>query len=177
MKQINYSILRLLLISFCLLTLTTNHTFAANIQSWDKQINNGNKRFKVLSRFSDQAVLDKETQLVWMIEPLGATNWSNARFLCAESKVGNRMGWRLPSLSEFTSLLDPNNFDPALSDNHPFEGVSSSIFWTATVTTGSIAPLAVWGVDVTQGQVHFAMSINNNRRTWCVRSQGSLANY
>ncbi len=177
MKQINYNISHLLSISLCLLTLVTSQAFAADVQSWDKQISNGKKRFKVLSRFEDQAVLDKETQLVWMIEPLGATPWFNARHLCAQAKVGNRMGWRLPSLSEFTSLLDPNNFDPALSDNHPFIGVSSSIFWTATVTTGSIAPLAAWAVDVTQGQVHFAMQINNNRRTWCVRGQGSLASY
>jgi hypothetical protein len=177
MKHATYYISHLLCISLCFLTLTTSQAFSADIQSWDKKINQGHKRFKVLSRFADQAVLDKETQLVWMTEPLGATTWSNARFLCAGTKTGNRMGWRLPSLSEFTSLLDPNNFGPALSNNHPFIGVTSSIFWTATVSTGSIAPLTTWAVDVTQGQVHFAVSINSFRRTWCVRGQGSLASY
>ena len=177
MKIISFKVSSLFTITFCLLALTTTPAFAADLQSWNKHINNGNKRFKVLSSFANNAVLDKETQLVWMREPLGSTIWFNARFLCAQEKVGGRMGWRLPSLSELTSLLDTSNFGPALSNNHPFIGVTSSIFWTATVTTGSIAPLAAWAVDVTQGQVHFAMAINTNRRTWCVRGYGPLASY
>jgi len=37
---------------------------AAPLESWDDQINNAT-RFKVLPEFSNEAVLDKETQFVW----------------------------------------------------------------------------------------------------------------
>lgn len=176
MKKSSFKIINSLCIIICISTLSVSSAFAVNLRSWDKQIDNGNKRFKILSSFADEAVLDKETQLVWMREPFGVTTWLNAKFICAGTKVGGRMGWRLPSLSEFTSVLDPNNFDPALSDNHPFIDVGSSIYWTATVSTGA-GGLAAWGVSVVQGQVHFALSINTNRRIWCVRSSGPLSSY
>ena len=37
---------------------------AAPLESWDDQINNAT-RFKVLPEFNNEAVLDKETELVW----------------------------------------------------------------------------------------------------------------
>jgi hypothetical protein len=150
---------------------------AIALKAWDRQIAKGNQRFAVLASFGGDAVLDKETQLVWAREPFGATIWFNARQLCAEATIGGRMGWRLPSLHELTSLLDPAESSPALSEGHPFTDVSSSIHWTSTVTTGSVAPVAAWGVDVTQGQIHFALDINTNRTTWCVRGPGPLSAY
>ena len=62
---------------------------------------------------------------MWAREPFGVTVWLNARFLCAGASIGGRNGWRLPSLHELSSLLDPGQFDPALSKNHPFKNVSS----------------------------------------------------
>jgi len=41
---------------------------AAKPPSWDKVINSP-KRFKVLDKFDDEAVLDKETGLVWEQSP------------------------------------------------------------------------------------------------------------
>jgi hypothetical protein len=34
-------------------------------QSWDKRIDNASARFQVLADFDDEAVVDKETGLVW----------------------------------------------------------------------------------------------------------------
>lgn len=164
-------------LSLCLNALIAAPTGAIALKAWDKQIDNGNQRFAVLNSFGGDAVLDKETQLVWAREPFGVTGWLNARFLCAESSIGGRMGWRLPSLHELTSLLDPSQSDPALSENHPFTNVSSNIHWTSSESPGSIAPLTAWGVDVTQGQIHFALDITTNRTTWCVRGPGPLSSY
>ena len=38
---------------------------AIDLRSWDRKINNAHARFEVLQGFNDEAVLDKETQLVW----------------------------------------------------------------------------------------------------------------
>jgi len=39
------------------------------LKSWSREIKDATKRFEVLDRFNDEAVLDRETQLVWQREP------------------------------------------------------------------------------------------------------------
>lgn len=64
--------------------------------TWENQINNPS-RFKVLSDFGGEAVLDKETGRVWEQSP-GTTprTWLNAQAHCNTKTVGNRKGWRAP---------------------------------------------------------------------------------
>src|SRR5437773_10715904 len=106
--------------------------------SWDQQLQCDTQatcpRFIVLSNWIDTshpsggaAVLDRETGLVWERSPLTTTHdWPAARTACTHSRtVGGRKGWRLPSVHELASLVDPNNVDPsmltpALSPGHPF---------------------------------------------------------
>jgi hypothetical protein len=39
------------------------------LKSWSRKINDATKRFEVLDSFNAEAVLDRETQLVWQREP------------------------------------------------------------------------------------------------------------
>jgi hypothetical protein len=39
------------------------------LKSWSRKIKDATKRFEVLDRFKDEAVLDREPQLVWQREP------------------------------------------------------------------------------------------------------------
>src|SRR5262249_20915800 len=65
-------------------------------------------RFTVLADYNNAAVRDNSTGLVWEQTPLGTTSdWSSARFQCINKNVGNMRGWRLPSVVELTSLIDP----------------------------------------------------------------------
>ena len=84
--------------------------------------------------------------------------------------TGGRKGWRLPSVHEMASLVDPNASNPALPLGHPFANVQSEIFWTATIDALSMSSFA-WIVAFDFGGV----GSNHNGvdgavlRAWCVR--------
>lgn len=104
---------------------------AVDMRSWDQKIDDATKRYVVLATFNNQAVLDKETQLVWFRQPAGAMAWNAAVQFCLVSNVAGRSGWRLPSFSELSSLLGVGARLPA---GHPFTGMPSSpgFFWSST---------------------------------------------
>ncbi len=89
-----------------------------------------------------------------------------------------RKGWRLPSINELASLLDPNRSGPALPPNHPFLNVQPAIYWSATTyapTSAGDPPLA-WAVELNNGGVGYE-SKENQHHVWCVRGAGVLDNY
>jgi hypothetical protein len=139
------------------------------LPSWDRKIAPVN-RFVVLTNWNSEAVLDKETGLVWEQSPQTATaTWinSNARLTCANKTVGNRKGWRLPSFPELASVIDPSvTPGPTLPAGHPFTNVLSSNYWSASANAeGS---LDAWYVGFSIGHVSFT-SKNGGLHVWCVR--------
>ena len=145
---------------------------AAKPPSWDKQINTPG-RFVVLGAFAGAAVLDKETGLVWEQSPETAPNpttaqtWPTARVTCNTRTVGGRLGWRLSTLQELASLVDPNNpgGNPDLPPGHPFSNVQSSFYWSAS-TDADFASHAL-GVGFDFGGVDTRNKDNTNH-VWCV---------
>lgn len=104
--------------------------------SWDQKLP-PTTRFTVLANWSRAAVLDRETGLVWERSPSAGTthfSWFGALEYCSSVTLGNRMGWRLPSLQELASLVDPSvpGPGPALPSGHPFQNVESAGYWSAT---------------------------------------------
>ncbi|TMQ24102.1 MAG: DUF1566 domain-containing protein, partial [Nitrospirae bacterium] len=93
------------------------------------------QRFVILPAFNSDAVLDKESGLVWEKSPqTTSTKWSVARRTCTEKNIGGQKGWRLPSLEELASLVDPSVAPPglALPPGHPFLAVQSAVYWSST---------------------------------------------
>jgi hypothetical protein len=143
----------------------------AAAQSWSKQILNGTARFKVLPQFGSDAVLDKETGLVWEREPSSsATDWDSGAIRCHTLLLGNRRGWRAASVEELASLVDPSNSNPALANSHPFLNVQNAEYWSATtfplndgdVTYARTVHFGTGGVDWEQKTATIPV--------WCVRS-------
>lgn len=90
--------------------------------SWDQTLP-ASTRFIVLSNFGNQAVLDRETGLVWQRAANAAKNFLNASLNCQQSLTGGRAGWRLPTQSELGSLVDPSaTVGPPFPAGHPFTG-------------------------------------------------------
>ena len=79
------------------------------------------------------AVLDKETGLVWEKSPDSAyRDWPTAVSYCYTKTVGDRKGWRLPTIEEFASLIDAAQSNPALPSGHPFLNLKTDYYWSST---------------------------------------------
>ena len=128
------------------------------------------------------AVLDKETGLTWEQSPdtTNGHNWEPARVHCNNRTVGGRFGWRLPSMHELASLLDPNNptGNPDLPPSHPFSSsLPSTVYWTATeVVDSTTTPTEAWNVDFKNSDVGTRPK-DNAFIVWCVRGGGPLSEY
>jgi len=146
---------------------------AIDVRSWDQVITNVNQRFVVLSAFDDKAVLDKETQLVWLRSPATEERFNDARNLCTQAGLGRR-GWRLPSLEELQSLRAPNN----LPAGHPFLSIVPGYYWTSTrdSLSGRIwaVPLNMIGDPVRFDPEFVPTPI---LMTWCVRGGARTSEY
>ena len=123
------------------------------------------ERFQLV--LDDAAVLDKETGLVWEKSPDTTTRtWTSAIAYAYAKNVGDRKGWRLPTVEELASLVDPTQSNPALPSGHPFTNVRSDYYWSATTSASSTSNAWVVGFGV--GNVN-----NFNKSTtfyvWCVR--------
>jgi hypothetical protein len=107
----------------------SNHTLR-----WDQNLP-GASRFTVLAAFANQAVLDKNTGLVWEQAPSTTTAvFQDSTYGCANKVIGGQKGWRLPAIPELASLIDPSiaTPGPTLPPGHPFTNVQSAFYWSAT---------------------------------------------
>lgn len=144
--------------------------------SWSQKLPTAT-RFVVLTDWNSEAVLDRETGLVWEKEPpTSFRNWFNARFECTNRRTGSRKGWRLPSVHELASLLDPAVAvpGPTLPPGHPFSFVQSVNYWSASSAADS--PTLAWFVsfrngDVLTGGKAFEIQV------WCVRGGSNADQY
>jgi Protein of unknown function (DUF1566) len=151
---------------------------AVPLESWDDKIPNARERFKVLSEFDDQAVLDRETGLVWERTLRGSFPWGPARVNCTASTVGNRQGWRLPSVHELSSLVDPSQGglgNVALPPGHPFISIPPAFFWSATFDVEH--PGSVWIVSFAAPGASMTTELHNGLPTWCVRGPSDAHSY
>jgi len=135
--------------------------------SWDQTLTA--TRFIVLTNMNSAAVLDRETGLVWEQSPsTSASVWFAASSHCMNSDTGGRKGWRLPTIQDLTSLIDPTQSSPALPSGHPFSNVLSPV-WSAT--TDAFDTNFAYRMSFFNGFVSRAekSDINIVFRAWCVR--------
>ena len=128
------------------------------------------QRFVVLPAFNSDAVLDKETGLVWEKSPqTTSARWSVARKTCIEKNVGGQKGWRLPSLPELASLVDPSVAPPGptLPPGHPFLAVQSAVYWSATRV--DVDARGSWAVHFGLGGGSTFINWAHSVQSWCVR--------
>ena len=127
------------------------------------------KRFRCV--LGDFAILDLETGLVWQRDPSHFIyTQGGAQAACLQAVTGGRMGWRLASANELSTLMNPQD-NWALYTGNPFENTSGDplVFWTSTVDLS----------NPDRGfRLYFGIAaptpVNNTlyHRAWCVRGHG-----
>jgi hypothetical protein len=141
--------------------------------SWDQTLPAAS-RFIVLTNMNNEAVLDRETGLVWEQSPsTSAFNWEDASLHCIGLSKGGRQGWRLPAIQDLASLIDPAQSNPALPSGHPFSNVSTSEdYWSAT--TWAAAPTNAFGMFFKIGGLGAFFKSASDFFAWCVRGGQGL---
>jgi len=133
----------------------------------------------VSPRFTDNGdgtVKDNLTGLIWLqnVNCFGARSWTNALTdantlsdgacsLTDGSVVGD---WRLPNLRELHSLIDFQNWSPALPTGHPFSGNFDPHYWSST--TRVYEPFNALYVNLGNGVVTI-LPKTNTEGVWPVR--------
>ena len=86
----------------------------------------------------DGTVVDRQTGLMWVkngwrLDFLSAVDWWDAKKRCDQFRLQGYSDWRLPTVEEWESLIDPNQEHPALVSPHPFKNIIAHMpYWTAT---------------------------------------------
>jgi len=133
-------------------------------------------RFAVLADFNNEAVLDRNTGLVWQRTPDNQGRFVfNASYYCLDANIGGQKGWRLPNITELTTLVDPSvTTEPMLPEGAPFEFNRHVFFWSGTMRHG-FTDLA-WSVNFRLGIVDDA-EFDLNLSTLCVRGGPTVDAY
>jgi hypothetical protein len=133
----------------------------------------------------DDLVLDKETGLIWPRNANltgNALNWLDANTTCREAKIANRIGWRLPTVEELSSLIDARRLNPALPTGHPFVQVQFGqgvwAYWTSTNSENPCG--AAWFVNLGSGDAGLATKGGNPQAlgfVWPIRGGRGSVNW
>ena len=115
-------------------------------------------------RFTDNldgTITDNLTGLIWLKNAncFDMTSWyyalsdSNglASGSCGLTDGSNAGEWRLPNYKELFSLIDAENYDPALPTGYPFNNVQSYYYWSSTAFANITG--YVWLVNMGYGFV------------------------
>jgi Protein of unknown function (DUF1566) len=149
------------------------------VPSWDQTLPAAS-RFVVLSNFANQAVLDRETGLVWLRTPLSSTNFAHAYEFCVGQAVNGRTGWRLPSASELGSLFDQTATSTQdIPAGHPFIlPPNFAFFWSSTLAVSNGANLRfINGYILLNGSYSpqgGSLNETDSGTPWCVRGPGEM---
>jgi hypothetical protein len=141
--------------------------------SWDQKLTTN--RFVILANWNGEAVLDRETGLVWERLPSPTQrDWYAATTHCLFKKVGGRAGWRMPRFPELFSLGESDGISLTLPVGHPFGNLVPSFYWSATSSATVSLSALTWLYDTPFG---FPLAKDDNSaRVWCVRgAQGGDA--
>ena len=148
------------------------------LPAWDQTLPAAS-RFISLANFDNKAILDRETGLVWQVyrrRPIPYYTYGEAYNVCLNEATGGRLGWRLPSITELLTLVDPAPGASAPIGN-PLRGVVAT-FWTSTKAYSPFIP-SLYSLTYLDDRPYYEVRINNWTTLFealCVRGGPGVGN-
>ncbi|MFH1982934.1 MAG: DUF1566 domain-containing protein [Pseudomonadota bacterium] len=126
---------------------------------------------KKQQRFKDNddgTVTDYLTNLMWTKSPKQiAVDWDAANDYCRDLTVEKLTGWRLPTIREFTQLVDAKQQNPALPPGNPFSNIITHVgYWTKS--RHKFGPKYVYQMSLWYGKANH-LSKDADAVVWPVR--------
>jgi hypothetical protein len=144
-------------------------------QIWDKNLPS-TSRFTMLPEFNNEAVRDNNTGLVWERTPGGGgPTWADTVLYCLRKPIGGTMGWRLPSIVELTSLMDPTLMVSNFLPPGVFGGAAGLDFWSATTVADD--PSRAWILSFQLNTIATSPKTTSMYAAWCVRGPMNADQY
>lgn len=169
----------------------TMRTLEEQTPAWNKIIT-GSKRF--VDALDGSAALDKETGLVWMknanylgtvdtnnaliglglVSEDGKATYHAAHVYCSRLVYAGRMGWRLPSYEELTSLVDWQEHGIlVLPTINPFSNYGGTFWTSSTFKTNETVIQTVQFFPTAEnpivGLLWWEQQDSQRNQVWCVR--------
>ena len=113
-------------------------------------------------------VADTVTHLTWQRSvPTQTYTWVAATTYCTGLSLGGfTSGWRLPTVKELQSIVDPRAYNPSI-DTTAFPATPSNYFWSSSphaYYTGN-----AWFVYFSDGYTSYFSGTSNTYQVRCVR--------
>ena len=99
-------------------------------------------------------IIDHETGLVWQDDAevkITQKKWKNAIKYCKDLKLSGYSDWRLPTKTEFLTIIDYGRYNPAIKKK--FKNVNSKIYWTNSEYKSDVSH--AWFVELFYGYEYY----------------------
>jgi hypothetical protein len=99
----------------------------------------------------DGTITDQTTGLSWQTIEVRPRKWEQALAYCEQLELGGFTDWRLPTIKEFSSLVNEKQVNPAINTTF-FPTTRSAPYWTGT--TFAKHPGFAWYINFENGLEH-----------------------
>lgn len=133
---------------------------------WTRCVRGGDTHHALLLDNGNGTVTDKANGLIWQQQDSSVDSWASASNYCATLSLGGKTDWRVPTVKELASLVNYQEYNPALNETR-FPGASSGTYWSASDYANDSN--SAWSINFANGQITISGKTYNYLFVRCVR--------
>lgn len=116
--------------------------------------------------YKEPTLIDQKTNLEWQDNTqLSKRNWDDANAYCSNLKLNGKSDWRLPTIYELQSVVDIQQYKPAVKNT--FNNILPESYWSSTLYNEDFKH--AWRIYFYDGRITTGDRRQNMYYTICVR--------